>query len=128
MSNIPSERSLPVGFLNGFSLKVNSLLGRSSDMTKEPFSARKRYQVFRRILSIVLFFGIWQILCMVKFNFWVNFSFLPSPLEVSEATVKFFSTNALIHIQSSVIRVLAGYFFFVSHIVDIMRRNRIALR
>jgi NitT/TauT family transport system permease protein len=111
MSNIPSEQSLPVEFWNSFSLSIKSLFRRSSDMTKEPFSARKRNQLLRRILSIVLFFGIWQILCMVKFNFWINFSFLPSPIEVSEATVKFFSTNAMIHIQSSVIRILAGYFF-----------------
>lgn len=111
MSNIPSERSLPIEFWNSFSLSIKNLFGRSSDVVKEPFSARKRNQLFRRILSIVLFFGVWQILCMVKFNFWINFSFLPSPIEVSEATVKFFSTNAMIHIQSSVIRVLAGYFF-----------------
>ncbi|NUN67278.1 ABC transporter permease (plasmid) [Pseudanabaena biceps] len=111
MSNIPSEQSLPIEFWNSFSMSIKSLFRRSSDIAKEPFSVRKRNQLLRRILSIVLFFGIWQILCMVKFNFWINFSFLPSPIEVSEATVKFFSTNAMIHIQSSVIRVLAGYFF-----------------
>ncbi|MFN9860424.1 MAG: ABC transporter permease, partial [Pseudanabaena sp.] len=65
MSNIPSERSLPIEFWNSFSMSIKSLFGRSSDVVKEPFSARKRNQLFRRILSIVLFFGVWQILCMV---------------------------------------------------------------
>jgi NitT/TauT family transport system permease protein len=111
MSNIPSGRLLRVRSWDSLSLTIKNRLGKSSGAVKEPFSARQRNRLLRRILSIVLFFGIWQILCMVKFNLWINFSFLPSPIEVFGATVKFFSSNAMIHIQSSVGRVLAGYFF-----------------
>jgi NitT/TauT family transport system permease protein len=111
MSNIPSERSLPVEFLERCSSLMNNLFGKSPDAIREPFSSRKRNQLLRRMLSLVLFFGIWQLLCVIKFRFWINFAFLPSPLEVFSATVKFFSSNAMIHIQSSLTRVMAGYLF-----------------
>jgi NitT/TauT family transport system permease protein len=111
MSNIPSERSLSIEFLERCSTLMNHLFGRSPDTIREPFSSRKRNQLLRRMLSLVLFFAIWQLLCVVKFRFWINFAFLPSPMEVFSATVKFFSSNAAIHIQSSLIRILAGYLF-----------------
>ena len=47
---------------------------------------------------------------MVKFPFWINFTFLPSPLKVLSATVKFFSGDPMVHIQASIMRVLLGYF------------------
>jgi NitT/TauT family transport system permease protein len=62
-----------------------------------------------RAFSLVLFFGIWQFLCSIKFQFLINFSFVPSPLEVLGATVKFFSNNPMVHLQASVLRVLLGY-------------------
>lgn len=109
MSNIPSGQVRPIGPWDSLTLK--NPFRKSAGAVKEPFSARQRNQLLRRMLSLVLFFGIWQILCLVKFNLWINFSFLPSPIEVFGATVKFFSSNAMIHIQSSAGRVLAGYFF-----------------
>lgn len=62
-----------------------------------------------RALSLVLFFGVWQLLCLAKFNFIFNFEFLPSPLEVLDAFFTFFSGEALGHIQASTIRVLCGF-------------------
>lgn len=66
-------------------------------------------RTLRRAISIVLFFGIWQLLCMIHFNFFINFAFLPSPVEVWGATVDFFSGNAMIHISASIQRVLLGF-------------------
>lgn len=66
-------------------------------------------KTFRRLLSLVLFFGIWQLLCAVKFKFFINFAFLPSPLEVLAATIQFFSSDPMTHIKASVFRVFAGY-------------------
>ncbi|MBW4640251.1 MAG: ABC transporter permease [Gloeocapsa sp. UFS-A4-WI-NPMV-4B04] len=63
----------------------------------------------RRAISIVLFFGIWQFLCVIQFNFFINFTFLPPPVEVWNATVEFFSGNAPVHITASVQRVLLGF-------------------
>lgn len=63
----------------------------------------------RRILSLVIFFGGWQFLCQIKFKFIINFNFLPSPLEVVEATWEFFGSDPWVHLQSSIIRVLLGY-------------------
>lgn len=68
-----------------------------------------RAKTLRRILSLFLFFGVWQLLCVVKFNFFVNFAFLPSPVEVFGATVRFFSIDPTTHLKASLIRVLAGY-------------------
>lgn len=77
----------------------------------EPLSSTTllKPKTFRRMLSLFVFFGAWQLLCILKFNFLVNFEFLPSPLEVLEATIQFFSSNPMQHIQASVVRVLAGF-------------------
>lgn len=66
-------------------------------------------RTFRRFVSLILFFGIWQILCATDFNFLINFTFLPSPLEVLGATIKFFSGNPFVHIRASLMRVVIGY-------------------
>lgn len=63
----------------------------------------------KRVISIFLFFGIWQLLCATRFNFFINFAFLPSPVEVWIATVEFFSGNAAVHITTSIQRVLLGF-------------------
>ncbi len=63
----------------------------------------------RRFFSLFLFFGIWQALCLIKFNFFVNFTNLPSPLEVLGATIEFFSGDFMKHINASVVRVLSGF-------------------
>lgn len=66
-------------------------------------------QVFRQVLSLFLFFGIWQILCIIRFNFFVSFELIPTPVEVFSATISFFASNAMVHIQASAIRVLVGF-------------------
>ncbi|KAM3090592.1 ABC transporter permease [Phormidesmis sp. 146-35] len=77
--------------------------GRSSAYS--PVNAK----LLRRLLSLILFFGIWQLLCALRFKFFINFEFLPSPVEVLESTLKFFSGDPMVHIQASVVRVLAGF-------------------
>jgi NitT/TauT family transport system permease protein len=62
-----------------------------------------------RLLSLVIFFGIWQILCVTNFNLFIDFAFVPSPLQVLGATVEFFSDEPLLHIKASIFRVLVGY-------------------
>ncbi|MEM7061984.1 MAG: ABC transporter permease [Cyanobacteria bacterium P01_B01_bin.77] len=63
----------------------------------------------RRFIALVLFFGIWQILCMIGFKFFINFQLIPSPWEVAKATVDFFTSDPWVHIRSSVMRVLVGF-------------------
>ncbi len=63
----------------------------------------------RRFTALVLFFGIWQILCMIGFKFFINFQLIPSPWEVMEATVEFFTSDPWVHFRSSIVRVLVGF-------------------
>lgn len=63
----------------------------------------------KRSISLILFFGIWQLLCATQFNFFINFAFLPSPVDVWSATIEFFSGNAVVHITASIQRVLLGF-------------------
>ncbi|HHP7232419.1 MAG TPA: ABC transporter permease [Xenococcaceae cyanobacterium] len=66
-------------------------------------------QLGRRIFSLVIFFGMWQFLCVIKFQFLINFGFLPTPIEVVEATWDFFTSDPWVHLRSSIVRVLLGY-------------------
>ena len=63
----------------------------------------------RKTLSLCLFFGIWQFLCVINFHFLINFQFVPSPTEVVAATIEFMGSDPLIHFQSSIARVLIGF-------------------
>ncbi len=63
----------------------------------------------RRLLALVLFFGVWQFLCVISFDFFINFQFVPSPLEVLKATLTFFTEKPWVHFRSSLMRVLWGY-------------------
>ncbi|MEM7770564.1 MAG: ABC transporter permease [Cyanobacteria bacterium P01_E01_bin.6] len=63
----------------------------------------------RRVLALVLFFGIWQVLCVIGFKFFINFQLVPSPWEVFLATVDFFLSDFGVHIRSSLVRVLVGF-------------------
>lgn len=63
----------------------------------------------RRLIALALFFGIWQILCMSGFKFFINFQLIPSPWEVLQATVEFFTSDPWVHVRSSVVRVLVGF-------------------
>ncbi|MEP0917869.1 ABC transporter permease [Leptolyngbya sp. DQ-M1] len=104
MSSSSSERSTKLSIVDRLSFLLSQLFQKS-----EGTSRLNLLRVFLRVLSLVLFFGIWQFLCAIKFQFFINFSFLPSPLEVLGATVKFFSSNPMMHLQASVMRVLLGY-------------------
>lgn len=48
-------------------------------------------------------------LCMIGFKFFINFQLIPSPWEVLNATVDFFLSDPIVHIRSSVVRVLVGF-------------------
>ena len=62
-----------------------------------------------RLLALVLFFGGWQILCIINFDFFINFQLVPSPWEVLKATVDFLTDDPWVHFRSSILRVLLGY-------------------
>lgn len=104
MSSSSSERSTKPRMLDRWSFLLSQLF-QSSDSSSRINPIRLLF----RVLSLVLFFGIWQFLCAIKFQFFINFAFLPSPVEVLSATLKFFSHNPMVHIQASVLRVLLGY-------------------
>ena len=63
----------------------------------------------KRTLALLIFFGVWQVLCMIGFKFFINFQLIPSPWEVLGATVEFFTSDPGVHIRSSVFRVLVGF-------------------
>ncbi|MGK7908596.1 MAG: ABC transporter permease [Synechococcus sp.] len=63
----------------------------------------------RKTLSLCLFFGIWQLLCIINFKFLINFQFVPSPTEVVAATFEFMGSNPFVHFRSSISRVLIGF-------------------
>jgi len=110
MSNSSSERSVKFSRLRSFNGAIAHCLGTLGRQRRSPSNQPLlNSQAFRRFLSLFVFFGGWQLLCIAKFNFFINFEFLPSPWEVLGATLKFFSGNFTVHLQASVIRVLAGF-------------------
>ena len=64
---------------------------------------------FRRVLALMIFFGGWQVLCAVNFDFFINFQLIPSPWEVLLATIDFVTSDPWIHFRSSIQRVFFGY-------------------
>ncbi|NEQ50732.1 MAG: ABC transporter permease [Leptolyngbya sp. SIO3F4] len=63
----------------------------------------------RKFIALILFFGVWQFLCMIGFKFFINFQLIPSPWEVAKATVDFFTSDPWVHFRSSIVRVLVGF-------------------
>jgi len=110
MSSSSSKRSPKSSLLTKFSktiahgVKVLERRERSASDQK-----RLNAQVFRRVLSLFLFFAIWQLLCLNRFNFFINFENVPSPGEVLAATVQSVTNNPMKHIQASAVRVLSGF-------------------
>ena len=41
----------------------------------------------RKLISIILFFLLWEFLCWIDFNFIINFVFVPTPVEVINETL-----------------------------------------
>ncbi|MBD2433209.1 MULTISPECIES: ABC transporter permease [Fischerella] len=110
MSGPFSERSsLKTKVFGGFSATIAHSLNVLHRRERSPLVFLFSSKGFRRVLSLVLFFSIWQFLCTIKFNFFVNFALIPSPLEVLGATIEFFSSNPMLHIWSSTVRVLSGF-------------------
>ncbi|MEM6613960.1 MAG: ABC transporter permease [Cyanobacteria bacterium P01_C01_bin.72] len=86
--------------------ELNSQVDRESSLVNKIFRFNK---TGRRILSLIIFFGLWQFLCEIKFKFIINFGFLPTPVEVVEASWDFFTSDPWVHFGSSIFRVLVGY-------------------
>ncbi len=80
--------------------------GRIGDVLKTLFWGNRP---FRRVLALVIFFGGWQFLCAINFDFFINFQLIPSPWEVLFATIDFVTSDPWIHFRSSIQRVFFGY-------------------
>ncbi len=110
MSNSSSDHSVRSSRLRSFNRAIahcfTVLRRQKRSPSNQPLINSK---AFRRFLSLFVFFGGWQLLCIAKFKFFINFEFLPSPWEVLGATLEFFSGNFRVHLQASAIRVLAGF-------------------
>ncbi|MBF2026884.1 MAG: ABC transporter permease [Oscillatoriales cyanobacterium C42_A2020_001] len=110
MSSPSSERSLNPFSLYRLQLILKHCLSFLKSRIISSFNTPLIHsKIFRRVLSLFIFFGVWQLLCMTKFNFFINFEFLPSPLEVVGATVQFFTNDPMQHIRASIVRVLTGF-------------------
>lgn len=70
-----------------------------------------RNQVIR-IVSLIMFFLVWQFVCMVNETKGLfNPKFLPAPTQVIDVAIQYIIDGTLIvHIWASVYRVLAGFF------------------
>ena len=66
--------------------------------------------ILRRAASLIFFFILWQILSTLKVNFFVNFQFIPAPTSVFTAFVAFMQGSPWVHFQSSISRVIGGFF------------------
>lgn len=109
MSTSSSKRSLKALSFARVSSAIThcfKLLGRRQQSAADQ---KLNAQAWRRILSLLLFFGIWQLLCLHRFNFFINFENVPSPWEVASATMQFVTGNPMKHIQASAVRVLSGF-------------------
>jgi NitT/TauT family transport system permease protein len=63
-----------------------------------------------RTLSLMAGLLIWQLVCAYKFNFFINFENVPSPLVVLAALIKHaHETKFYIHILVSIRRILIGF-------------------
>ena len=63
----------------------------------------------RKLISLMIFFGVWHFLCTIDFNFGINFVFVPTPIEVINAFFQFINDSPLIHIKASILRVIGGF-------------------
>jgi len=82
------------------------VVGQVGSVIKDMFLANR---FLRQVLALVLFFGGWQFLSAINFDFFINFQLIPSPLEVLKATVDFVTSDPWVHFRSSIQRVLLGY-------------------
>ena len=98
------------------SASSNSVTNQAEDLRKgRRASARRLWSkqvtsLIRRTASLVFFLILWQICSSIKFNFIVNFQFIPAPTAVFSAFINFIQSSPWIHFQSSITRVLGGFF------------------
>lgn len=83
-----------------------NVVGQVAGALKTMFLANRP---LRRVLALVLFFGGWQFLSAISFDFFINFQLIPSPVEVLKATIDFIASDPWVHFRSSIQRVLIGY-------------------
>ena len=63
----------------------------------------------RKLISIILFFLLWEFLCWIDFNFIINFVFVPTPVEVINAFIQFINDSPWVHFKASILRVIGGF-------------------
>lgn len=87
-------------------MRFNLMKRKKRQISKEDSKYR-----YLRIVSLSLFFIIWQIICQINIeNGLFNPKFLPSPIDVVITAVKYIQDGTLIvHIWASVYRVLVGF-------------------
>ncbi len=75
------------------------------------FKSKNLKKVLSGALSILLCLLLWQALTQFKINLGiVNFSNVPTPIEVVQAIVQFFQLPiAMAHLRASILRVLVGF-------------------
>ncbi|ENV32285.1 ABC transporter permease [Acinetobacter gerneri] len=75
------------------------------------FKSKNLKKVLSGTLSILLCLLLWQALTQFKINLGiVNFSNVPTPIEVVQAIVQFFQLPiAMAHLRASILRVLVGF-------------------
>lgn len=113
---MPQSKSPLLQWYKGVAYRIDYLTKQKQSLYLHPpnkFLPLWENRKFRRVLSLILFFGIWQILSTINFNFFVNFRFVPSPVQVFQATIHFLSRNPWLHFKASISRVLIGYFVAV---------------
>ena len=64
---------------------------------------------YRKLISLIIFFGVWQFLCTIDFDFGINFIFVPTPIEVINAFIQFLNESPWVHIKASILRVIGGF-------------------
>ncbi|PSN10289.1 ABC transporter permease, partial [filamentous cyanobacterium CCP5] len=84
----------------------NRWLRQTADVLNTLFLANRSA---RRFLALIIFFGVWQVLCNISFDVFINFQLMPSPVEVCKATISFLTSDPWVHFRSSIQRVLIGF-------------------
>ena len=93
----------------------SAVSGPSHSKTRRRFRLKQLWSsqtssILRRAASLIFFLIVWQILSSLKVNFVVNFQFIPAPTAVFKAFVAFMQASPWVHFQSSISRVIGGFF------------------
>lgn len=95
----------------GDRMKMSEAIGHKKKGAKSKKSLNERRHQIIRGVSLTLFFGIWQLVCMANGDGELfNPKFLPSPVDVLQVAYQYILDGTLIeHLWASIYRVLAGF-------------------